>query len=139
MLEWKHALSYSGSKDKPLTPEEEAILDKIARKVVAWRMTAPAIMFLETSKPLSFLGSQAMVFLEPIIQSLFSFKDYDTVRKMMEERQNVERLLLKIEQFDAEVLKKEKEFKAQRIKRQTLFHKIRQIFRRRTASGFEKP
>lgn len=98
-------------------------MDKIARKVVHWKMTVPAIMFLETSKPLSFLGSQTMVFFEPVIQSIFSFKDYDTVRKLLEERENVERLLLKIEQFDAEALQAEKTAKDQKPSAQVTFRK----------------
>jgi hypothetical protein len=49
-----------------------------------------------------------MVFFEPIIQTLFNFKDYDTFRVMMERRENVERLLLKIEELDAEALAAEK-------------------------------
>ena len=36
----------------PLTPEQEVILDKIAKKVVQWRMTPPAVLFLEAVQPM---------------------------------------------------------------------------------------
>jgi hypothetical protein len=98
----------------PLTEEEEAIMRRMAQKVVEWKMTVPAIMFLETVKPLNYIGAQAMVFFEPFIQTIFNFRDYDTFRQMMERRENVERLLQKIEELDAQALAKEKDARRQR-------------------------
>lgn len=105
----------------PLDPQaaaqrdaEEAILRRLAAKVVEWKMTVPAILFLESVKPLNFIGAQAMVFFEPFVQTIFNLKDYDTLRIMMEKRENVERLLLKIEELDAEALRKEQEAKTAR-------------------------
>lgn len=99
---------------KELTPQQEEILLKIARKVIHWKMSVPAILFLESVKPLNYVGSQMMAFFEPFVQTLFSWKDYDEFRKMMEERETIERLLQKIEQLDAEALSKEKFTKQER-------------------------
>ncbi|MEW5876088.1 MAG: hypothetical protein AB1752_13025, partial [Candidatus Zixiibacteriota bacterium] len=87
---------------------------KMAGKVVEWKMTVPAILFLESVKPLNYIGAQAMVFFEPFVQTIFNLKDYDTFREMMEQRENVERLLLKIEELDAAALAREKAAKAAR-------------------------
>jgi len=100
--------------EKGLTPEQQEILDKIAKKVVLWKMSIPAILFLESVKPLNYIGSQMLVFFEPFVQTLFSWKEYDEFRKMMEERESVERLLQTIEKFDVEALTKEKEDKKKR-------------------------
>lgn len=100
--------------EKGLTPEQQEILDKIAKKVVLWKMSVPAILFLESVKPLNYIGSQMLVFFEPFVQTLFSWKEYDEFRKMMEERDSVERLLQTIEKFDVEALAKEKEDKKRR-------------------------
>jgi hypothetical protein len=94
---------------------EDAILTKLAAKVVEWKMTVPAILSLESVKPLNYIGAQTMVFFEPFIQTLFNLKDYDTVRVMLEKRENIERLLLKIEELDAVAFEKEKQAKAERI------------------------
>ena len=99
---------------EPLTEHEAQVMHRLAAKVVEWRMTVPAILFLESVKPLNFIGSQMMVFFEPFVQTIFNLKDYDTWREMMEQRENVERLLLKIEELDAEVLQKEKKARAER-------------------------
>jgi len=96
---------------KPIPAEEDAILDKLAKKVVEWRMAVPAILFLESVKPLNYIGSQTMVFFEPIIQTIFNFRDYDTLRMAMERRENVENLLQKIEKHDAKLYERERALK----------------------------
>jgi len=103
-----------GIDKKELTPHQEEILTKIAQKVVSWKMSVPAILFLESVKPLNYVGSQMMAFFEPMFQALFSWKDYDEVRNMMEERGTVERLLQRIEQLDSEAQEKEKTLKKER-------------------------
>lgn len=85
----------------PIPEDENRVLEKLASKVVERRMAIPAIMFLESVKPLNFIGSQAMVFFEPIVQTVFNFKDYDTLRRSLERRETIEILLLKIEKLDA--------------------------------------
>ena len=98
--------------DRPSLDENEtAVMDKLAAKVVEWNMTTPAIIFLESMRPLNFIGSQVMVFFEPMIQSFFSFKDYDTMRTALEKRESIEILLQSIERQDAVAEAKRKRFK----------------------------
>jgi glycine cleavage system protein P-like pyridoxal-binding family len=114
------------------TEREEEIMTKLATKVVEWKMTVPAILFLESVKPLNFIGAQMMVFFEPFVQTIFDFRDYDTFRGMMERRENVERLLVKIEEVDAVALQKEKAARAARQgERRGLFSRFRRKSSRR--------
>nr|MBN2276919.1 hypothetical protein [candidate division Zixibacteria bacterium] len=102
----------SNDPDRTAIPEEEdAVLEKVAKKVVNWRMSTPAIVFLESVKPLNYIGAQTMVFFEPIVQSLFNIRDYDNFRMAMERRENVENLLQKIEKYDAVLFDREKAIK----------------------------
>jgi len=96
---------------RSIPEEEDAVLEKVAIKVVQWRMAVPAIVFLESVKPLNFIGAQAMVFFEPVVQSLFNFKDYETFRVALERRENIENLLQKIEKYDAVLYEREKQLK----------------------------
>lgn len=85
-------------------PEErrKEIIGVLAKAMVERRLTAPAVFFLETVKPLSFVGSQAMVFLQPIIQAIFPFRSYNELSVMMEDRKNVEELICEMERLEAE-------------------------------------
>jgi hypothetical protein len=107
------AMRDKAREDGPL-PEQKEIMDRFAAKVVEWRMTAPAILFLESAKPLSFLGNQALIFFQPIVQSIFNFKTYDEFIEVLEDRQNVEYLLLRMEELEAERTKKEREERKRR-------------------------
>ncbi len=108
--------------EKALTEEEQELLNRVAAKIVQKQMTVPAIMFLESVKPLNWIGSQVMVFLDPFVGAivgerssiLFSYKDYNLLRQMMERRENTERLLQKIEELDAIQDVKEREEKRKR-------------------------
>lgn len=108
------SLGAKGKDKEELTPQQEEILTKIAQKVIRWKMSVPAVLFLESVKPLNYIGSQMMAFFEPFVQTLFSWKDYDEFRKMMEERGTIERLLRKIEELDTDAQAKEKILKAER-------------------------
>jgi hypothetical protein len=99
------------NQESPIPEEENAVLEKVAKKVVRWRMAVPAILFLESVKPLNYIGSQVMVFFEPMIQTVFNFKDYDVFRAAMERRENVENLLQKIEKYDAVMYQWEKDLR----------------------------
>lgn len=94
-----------------LPKEEDAVLDKLAKKAVERGMAVPAIIFLESIKPLNFIASQVMVFFEPVIQSIFNFKDYNTLRTALEKRESVEILLLKVESYDAVTTARDKRIK----------------------------
>ena len=99
--------------ERPLEEHKE-VMDRFARKIIEWRMTAPAILFLESAKPLSFLGNQALVFFQPMVQSIFNFKTYDEVVEILEDRDNLEYLLSKIEELEAERSRAEKEERKRR-------------------------
>jgi len=89
-----------GGADEATRAEREALMDRFAAAVVERRMAAPAILFLESVKPISFLGNQALVFFQPIVQSVFDFKSYDKVVAILEDRENLEYLLRRIEELD---------------------------------------
>jgi len=108
---FKGSMELPDPEKQALPAEENAVLDKLAHKVVDRGMAVPAILFIESVKPLNYIGSQTMVFFEPIVQTIFNFKDYDTLRIALEKRETLEILLLKIEDFDAITSAREKRFK----------------------------
>ena len=97
--------------ENPFPEEEQKVLEKLARKTVEKGMTVPAIVFLESVKPLNFIGSQVLIFFEPIVQTVFNFKDYNTFRCALEKRESIEYIITKIEEFDAVAAKREKAIK----------------------------
>jgi hypothetical protein len=96
-----------------LTSEEEdrKLIDAVAARVVRMGLAVPAIFFLESTKPLSYVGSQVLVFLEPFVKSVLTVASYDRFVALLEDRSNVEKLLRRIEDMDEEAREREKEEK----------------------------
>jgi hypothetical protein len=96
-----------------LTSEEEdkKLIDAVAARVVRMGLAVPAIFFLESTKPLSYVGSQVLVFLEPFVKSVLTVASYDRFVALLEDRRNIEKLLRRIEDMDEETREREKEAK----------------------------
>lgn len=80
----------------------EELFTRMARRIVDLKLAPVAIVMLESSKPLSFVGSQLMVFLQPIITAVFPFQSYDEIAALMEDRANLELFIKKIEALEDE-------------------------------------
>ena len=93
---------------EPLEPEDRALLDKVADQIVRRGLTVPAVFFLESSKPLSYVGSQALLFLEPFIRAFLDMESYGRFVRLLEDRDNYERLIETIEERDAELVRARK-------------------------------
>jgi len=91
--------------------QRNSIAQTLAQEIVERDLTAPAIFLLEAGRPFSFLGSQLMVFAEPLIHSVFKFRSYNDLAMFFENRSNVELLIQTIEKLDVEVRAKRAEEK----------------------------
>jgi len=112
--------------DQSVLPEadparSEELMARIARAVVERQMTVPAIMLLESVKPLSFLGNQLLIFLDPIVSLVVTSRDYYAFVRMLDDRENLEKLLVAIEEENARIDALRKAEKASRPKRRGLF------------------
>jgi hypothetical protein len=97
-----------------LTQKDRELVDWMADQVVKRNLSVLAVLTLESYKPLSFIGSQMLHVFNPMLNAFFSGEDnFDRVAFLMEDRQNVERLLQRIElkQDEANSKKENKEKK----------------------------
>ena len=61
---WHNA--FTVEPDKPMSPEDRAWLESIAQALIKRRLRDPAVLFLETTKPLHFMAGQGVRFLDPV-------------------------------------------------------------------------
>ena len=92
----KHAFS-TQPPSAPFTREEVDLIERIADALVRRRLAAPAAMFLDSMGPLSFLGSQALHLLTPVIECAFEGKEIERVARLLERRDTISRLVALIE------------------------------------------
>lgn len=91
--------------------EDEELLERMAKWVSERGLSTPAILFLESFRPLGYLGGQAMVMAEPIVdmsfasfpglvKKTFSMKDYNRFIQLLERREVVEKIIDKITRLE---------------------------------------
>lgn len=98
----RHAFAIERKDYEDLSDKEKEQLDKLAKGIVSRGLTTPSIMFLESVKPLNFLGSQVMLFFRPIVAAIFPTTSYDMMEAILEKRKSIEWLIVRIEEFETE-------------------------------------
>jgi hypothetical protein len=92
----------------PGEPSDEELLAAVAQRIVGMSLAVPAVFFLESTKPLSFVGSQALVFLQPFVEAFLSVRNYERLAALLEDRANIERLIQRLETLDEEARSQER-------------------------------
>jgi hypothetical protein len=81
-----------------ISDEDRALLDELADGIASRRLGTAALFFLESVKPLGFVSSQLMVFLQPIVQIVWSNPHrYERLMHLLEKRGSIELLCRRLE------------------------------------------
>ncbi len=86
-----------------MEPEESAeeLVEYVAREIQLRGLTGPAVMFLEASRPYRPLGSQAMLFFDPVLRGVFN-GDLAEMQRLLADDLGIERLIERLEELDDE-------------------------------------
>ena len=85
-----------------MRPEDHELLDRVARKIVERGMTAPALLALQSTAPLGFLGGQALIVLKPFAELAVPAEQYDRFLRILERREGPQLLMERIEKAESE-------------------------------------
>ena len=99
----KHAFAVESTDPIEPTDEQRSIVERLCREVVRRRMTVPALLTLEMSRPLGYLAAQTIHFLTPLIAAVTDAQTHKHLAAFLERRQSVEYLCRRIEQLEAEL------------------------------------
>ncbi len=90
MIDWDEELS---------DDRRDELVQSLAERAVKHGMTSPAILFLEMHKPFGFLAGQAAILGSGFLGPFVGMKNLQQYSKLVQTRENVERLIVKIEQL----------------------------------------
>ena len=106
-MRWlKHAFAVDPPGPADPTPEQRDAVDAVCRQIVKRHLTTPALLFLEMSKPLNYLGSQAMHFFAPMLSVLSGGQRHRHFAAFLEHRGSIDYLCRRIEELEAEAVAK---------------------------------
>jgi len=102
-MNWKwlrHAFAIEPPGPAEPTPAERAIVERVCAEVVRRRMTAPALLFLESCRPLNFVGGQALQFFAPLLSAITYGENPTRFAAFLERRGSIEYLCRRIQELD---------------------------------------
>lgn len=77
--------------------QREAIIERFTRRVEAWGLQAPTILFLEINKPFSFLASQLLLLSQPVFRTFGKGQVISDWASALEDRDTVDRIIHRLE------------------------------------------
>jgi hypothetical protein len=86
------------------TNTEKEFIRNIASRIHQSGFITPAVFFLELTKPLSLIGSHAMIFFGPIINAFINTEGYYKAAEIFEKSENVEILIQEIEKLEEKII-----------------------------------
>ena len=99
----KHAFAYEKPEEFEPSDEDRALIDVVCRAVVERGMATPATLFLESTRPLNYLGSQMMAFFEPVMRAVLRHPEaWERFARILEHRGAIEYLCQRIEALENE-------------------------------------
>ena len=97
---WEKAFHIEPPGPAKPTPEEAVLVERIAQEIVKRRMSQPALLFLESSRPLAGVGAATMHFLQPFVSVVIPPTTWSTLATFLERSGSVEYLCLRIEALE---------------------------------------
>ncbi len=85
--------------DEITDERRDQLIDFLAFRAFRFQMETPFVVFLEASRPLSFIASQAAHFFAPAADLLFGHPYASEAGYLMQDRANIDRLVNRIEEL----------------------------------------
>ena len=98
----KHAFALEKANELTIDEKTSAVIDKVCREVIRREMVVPAHMLLEMSRPLNYLGSQALHFFQPFGSVLVDPGAWARFATFLEQRGSVEYLVNRLDELSKE-------------------------------------
>lgn len=104
--------------------DAQELMDKVAKFIAERKMASPAMMMIESLRPLNFVASQFLYMIAPFAELLFKGNDFQKFACALENTENVKYLVDKIDELDADLhiqwKNEKKERKAKKKRRKEL-------------------
>lgn len=107
-MRWlKHAFAVDPPGPAEPTPEQSEVVDAVCRQIVKRHLTTPALLFLEMSRPLNYLGSQVLHFFAPFLAVVSRGGGHRHFAAFLEHRGSIDYLCRRIEELEAEATRQD--------------------------------
>ena len=89
-MQWlKHAFAVDPPGPAEPNEAQKTAIDRVADEIVRRGLTTPTLMALEMSRPLNYVGSQAMHFFTPFLSVFTNTQGYQHLAEFLEQRGSI--------------------------------------------------
>lgn len=109
MFQWlKHAFAVESNQPVQPNDRQQAIVERISQEVVKRHLTTPALMMLEMSRPLNYVGSQGLHFFMPMLSAITDASGIEEFARFLEQRGSIDYISDRLEHWEATAVRREK-------------------------------
>ena len=96
---WKHAFAIEP--DGPIVPtaEQQPVIDGVCQRIADRGLALPAILFLESCKPLGPVAAQSLLFVQPWFELVSDRHQLEIFTKFLDRRGSFDYLCRKLEEI----------------------------------------
>ena len=87
---------------EPTDEQRDELVEEVAREIQLRGLTAPAVHFLQASRPYRSLGANAMLFFDPVLHGVFG-GDLVGASRILADDAGIELLIERLQEVDEEL------------------------------------
>jgi len=104
----KHAFAVEPSGPAEPTSLQRKAVEQVCVEIVRRQLITPALLILETSRPLNFIGAQVMHFFAPLVSVLTDSQGHRHFAEFLERRGSIDYIFRRIEQLESTALSQQR-------------------------------
>ena len=100
-MKWlKHALAIDPPQALEPNEAQRELVEKVCAEIVRRRLTTPALLMLEMSRPLNYVSAQFLHFVQPFASAIVDAEGYRQLTEFLEQRGSIEYICKRLEAMD---------------------------------------
>ena len=78
--------------------QSEQLIEHLTEQISRWRLTMPAILLLQVTRPLSFIASQGLLLCQPLLSFVYDAPRVADYAELLADRASMDRLVRRLEE-----------------------------------------
>ena len=77
--------------------QSEQLIEHLTQQISQWRLALPAVLFLQITRPFSFIASQGLLLCQPLLSFIFDGSRIADYADLLADRTNIDRLVARLD------------------------------------------
>ena len=78
--------------------QSEQLIEHLTEQISRWRLTVPAILLLQVTRPLTFIASQGLLLCQPLLSFVYDAPRIEDYAELLADRASIDQLVSRLEE-----------------------------------------